>query len=93
MRNFEEVRSQNEHLKKQLAKSMSNQRRNLLSTPSHESSKSEQNNDGEEINSFASSSDEGRLRARSHQRNSNPSLDFKVEIPEFEGRLDTDEFL
>ena len=42
IRNFEEVRIQNEYLKKQLAKSMSNQRKSLRSTPSRESSESEQ---------------------------------------------------
>ena len=93
MRNFEEVRSQNEYLKKQLAKSMSNQRKILRSTPSHESFESKQNHEEEESNHFASFSDEGRPRARRNQRNSHPSLDFKVEILEFEGRLDSDEFL
>ena len=48
IRNFEEVRSQNEYLKKQLAKSVSNQRRNLRSTASHESFESEQHDEGEE---------------------------------------------
>jgi len=38
-------------------------------------------------------SDEGRPRAGRNQRNSHPSRDFMVEIPEFEGRLDPDEFL
>jgi len=47
MRNFEEVRSQNEYLKKQLAKSMSNQRKNLYGTPSHNSSESDQEDEGE----------------------------------------------
>ena len=93
MRNFEEVRSQNEYLKKQLAKSMSNQRKSLRSTPSHKSSESEHNREEGDSNPFASSSDEDRPRARRNQRNSNPSLDFRVEIPEFEGRLDPDEFL
>ena len=93
MRNFEEVRSQNEYLKKQLARSMSNQRRNLRSTPSRESSESEQDHEDEDSNPFASSNDEGRRRARRNQRSSHSSLDFKVEIPEFEGRLEPDEFL
>jgi len=92
MKNYEEVRSQNEYLTKQLAKSMSNQRKNLCSTPSHETSKSEHEDEGKS-NPFASSSDEGRPRARRNQRNSNHSLDFKVKVPEFEGRLDPDEFL
>jgi len=93
MRNFKEVRGQNEYLKKQLAKPMSNQRKSLRSTPSRESSESEQDREDEESNPFASSNDEGRPRARRNQRNSQPSLDSKVEIPEFEGRLDPDEFL
>ena len=93
MRNFEEVRGQNEYLKKQLAKSMSNQRKSLRSTPSRESSESEQDREEEDSNPIASSNDEGRPRARRNQRNSHPSLDFKVEIPKFEGHLDPDEFL
>jgi len=93
MRNFEEVMSQNEYLKRQLAKSMSNQRRNLRSTPSYESSEIEQNNQEEDSNPFASFSDEGHPRARRNQRNTQPSLDFKVKILEFEGHLDPDEFL
>jgi len=71
---------------------MSNQRRNLRSTPFRESFEFEQNDEEEESNPFASSSDEGRPRARRNQRYSNPSLDFKVEIPEFEGCFDLDEF-
>jgi len=43
MRNYKEVKSQNEYLRKQLAKSMSSQRKNLQSTPSCESSAFEQN--------------------------------------------------
>ena len=85
MRNFEEVRSQNEYLKKQLAQSMSNQQKSLQSTPSRESSESEQDREDGDSNPFASTNDEGRPRARRNQRNSHPSLDFKVEIPEFEG--------
>ena len=46
IKNYEEVRSQNEHLRKQLAKSMGNQRKNLYSTPSHESSESEHEDEG-----------------------------------------------
>ena len=93
MKNYEEVRSQNEYLRTQLAKSKSNQRKNLRYTPSHETPESEHEDEEEESNFFGSSSDEGRPRARRNQRNSNRSLDFKVEILEFEGRLDPDEFL
>ena len=74
-------------------KSMSNQRKNLHSTPSHDASESEHEDEGEDSNPFASSSDKGRPRARWNQRNSKHSLDFKVEILEFEGRSDPNEFL
>ena len=93
MRNFEEVRSQNEYLKKQHEKSMSNQRKHLRGTTSHNSSEFEHGDEGEESNPFASSSEEGCPRTRRNQRISNYSLEFKVKIPEFERRLDSDEFL
>ena len=87
------MRCQNEYLKNQLTTSTNNQRKSLRSTPSRESSESEQDREEEDSNPFPSSNDEDRPRARRNQRNSHPSLDFKVEIPEFEGRLDPDEFL
>jgi len=93
MRNFEEVRSQNEYSKKQLAQSMSNQRKSLQSTPSRESSDSEQDREEGDRNPFASSNDEGRPKARRNKRSSHPSSDFKVEILEFEGQLNPDEFI
>ena len=72
---------------------MSNQRKNLRSTPSHNLSESYLEDGGKESNPFASSNEEGHIRTRRSQRICNHSLDFKVEIPEFEGRLDLDEFL
>jgi len=62
IRNFEEVRSQNEYLKKQLATSMNNQRKSLQSTPSRQSFESERDHEEEDSNPFASSNDEGRPR-------------------------------
>jgi len=67
---------------------MQNQRRNLCGTPSSILSKSNQEDEEEKSNPFASSSDEERGRPWRSRKDPNHSQDFKVEIPEFEGRLD-----
>ena len=69
------------------------QRRNLHDTPSSIPSKSNQEDEEEESNSFASSSEEEQGRPRRNRRVLKHFLEFKVEIPKFEGWLDPDEFL
>jgi len=63
----------------------------VLPLPS--SSESNQEDEEEESCPFASSSEEDRARPRRSRRDPNHFQDIKVEIPEFEGRLDPDEFL
>jgi len=68
-------------------------RRNFHGTPSSLPSESNQEEEEEEAsNPFASSSEAGHVRPRRNQRASNHFSDVKVEIPEFKGRLDPDEF-
>ena len=93
MKNYEEERRQNEYLRKQLRKSMREQRRNFHSTPSSLPSDSNQEEEEEDSNPFASCSEEDHARPRRNRRASNHFSNFKVEMPEFEGWLDPNEFL
>ena len=85
MRNFEELRSQNGYMKKQLATFMSNQRRNLSSIPSSIPSESNQEDEEEVSNLFASSNVKEHVKLRRNHRAFNHFKDFKVKISEFEG--------
>jgi len=95
MRNYQAVRSsktelekQNEYLQKQLGNDMK-QKQNALESPA-----TSVYNDEVASNLNSSSSEEEPLRrVRGARRTPQDSNDFKVEIPEFEGKLDLDESL
>lgn len=89
MRDHEELKSQNEYLRKQLSDSIKAKRRVVQSSKSSSSSENEEGS-----NPFGSSSEEERSRRhRSGRRSFSNFNDIKVELPEFEGKLDPDEFL
>ena len=91
----DEIWSQNEYLKRQLSESMKQKRKELRSSHSSNSSESDQGEeDHDESHHLNSSSEEEPLRRpRRHRRNAPNLGDIKVEVPEFEERLDSDEFL
>ena len=92
---YEEKETQNDYLRKQLDTFMKEKRRNLRSSSSSRRLGSTQvRRDEEEALSDRSSngSDSPRFPRREPRQNINFN-DFKVDIPEFEGRLDPDDFL
>lgn len=60
---------------------------------SHSTSGTESTEEDTESNPFASSDGDEERRPRRTRRDKQSYMNFKVEIPEFEGRLDPDEFL
>jgi len=83
---------QNAYLRRQLGESMKQKRKEIQRLPSSMSSKSTQEGkDGDELYLGGSFGEEepmrGSRRGRTDQSNLN---NIKVEIPEFEGRLDLD---
>jgi len=84
---IQELRGQNEYLRKQLADSMKMKQKVQQSYSVHEESEAESNPIESE------SEEEAIRRPRRDRRQSQGSNDFRVEIPEFEGKLDPDEFL
>jgi len=81
--------AQLEYLRKQLDRTMKMNRREFLSTPTssiHEPSE-------EEVESSHDSHEEEEMRPRRREQGRQQTLDFRVEIPEFEGHLNPDEFL
>ena len=86
----QELENQNECLRKQLGDVLK-QKQQALASPTG----SVHGEDAEEgSNQMSSSSEEEPQRTtRREQRQPAHSNDFRVEIPEFEGRLDLDEFL
>ena len=102
MRNYEhlqarneEMANQNEYLRRQLGDSLRQKRRDLRSSSSSRprgSGRGEEDDEGSL--SGGSRSEEGSPRhPRRERRQFNQSNDFKVDLPEFEGKLDLDEFL
>jgi len=82
------LEKQNEYLRKQPGDD-TKQKQKALESPS-----ASVHNEDEASNLNSSSSDkEPRRRVRGARRTPQNSNDFKVEIPEFEGKLDPDEFL
>ena len=81
------------YLRKQVGQSVRAQRRNFHTPSSLPSESNQEEKEEETSNPFASFSEEERARPRSNCRTSNHFYDFKVEIPEFKGRLDPNEFL
>jgi len=84
----EELKSQNEYLRKQLGDHMKQKPKAI------ESPIGSVHRDEKASNLISSSSeDEPPRRTGGARRTPSNSNDFKVEIPEFEGKLDLDEFL
>ena len=87
----QELRAQNEYLRKQLGDHMK-QKQKLYEVGERSGTKYR----GEEEASNASSFSDDEVPFERKRRETRPtfnSSDFKVEIPEFEGKLDPDEFL
>lgn len=91
MKSNAEKDAQIEQLRRQLDSTMRYNLRGGRSLHSH----SETHSVGEESEEqpLATSDEEEERRPRRARRPKQPFMDFKVEIPEFEGRLDPDEFL
>jgi len=83
----EKLEKQNEYLRKQVGNDMK-QKQKALESPT-----ASVHGDEEASNLVNSSSEEPLRRIRGARRMTKNSNDFKVEIPEFEGKLDPDEFL
>lgn len=82
--------AQLEYLRKQLDQAMRNNRREIRSSHSSDShSVGEESED----NPFATSDEELERRPRRARRGKQLAMDFKVEIPEFEGQLNPDDFV
>jgi len=88
----EEIKGQNEYLKRQLGESLKQKRKEIRSSRSSNSSDSEQEM---RVAPRLSSSSEAEAyeRLRRGRKTTSHHGDIKVEIPEFEGKLDHDEFL
>ena len=102
MRNFEamrlqneEIKGQNEYLRRQVGESMQQKRKDLRSSRSSSTSGSSQEEEALEASPHieSPSDDEPFMRPKRHRRNQSNFGDIKVEVPEFEGRLDPDEFI
>jgi len=91
----EEMTAQNEYLRKQLGESLKHKRRELQSSSSSRppgSARGEE--EEEEPHSNGSSSEDASPRTqRRGRRHSSNFNDFKVDIPEFEGKLNPDDFI
>ena len=91
----EEITNQNAYLIRQLDESMKQRRKEIRSSTSFRSSQSvrEEGNE-EDPHSSGPSIGEEPLRRPSRGRRHHPNLNnVRVEVPEFEGKLDPDEFL
>ena len=90
----EEMTSQNTCLRRQLGESMRKRRKEIRSSPSSTPSKSvSEEGEGDKPHSDGSSSDGEPPRHPRRGRRPQPNFNqFRVEIPEFEGKLDSDEF-
>jgi len=85
----EEFKNQNEYLKRQLGESIKQKQKELRSSHSSNSSKSDQGEDNHGESHHLNSSSEGDplRRPRKNRRNASNLGDIKVEVPEFEGDL------
>ena len=92
---YDEKEAQNEYLLKQLDIFMKEKRRNMRSSSSSRGIGSSQAKKGgkEALSDESSNEDESPRFPRRESRQPNNFNDFKVDIPEFEGRLDPDDFL
>jgi len=82
--------AQLEYLKKQLDQAMRNNRREIRSSHSSDSQSVGEESEG---NPFATSDEDLERRPRRARTGKQLALDFKVEISEFEGQLNPDEFI
>ena len=91
----DEKEAQNDYLRKQLDTFMKEKRRSMRSSSSSRGIGSIQTKKGgkEELSEESSNEDESPRFPRKEPRQPNNFNDFKVDIPEFEGRLDPDDFL
>ena len=89
---LKEVSQQNEYLRKQLGQSLK-QKQRILESPTGSTPEEEINEDIESQHSKYELDEEPRRTPRREWRTPSNSNDFRVELPEFEGKLDPDEFL
>ena len=89
---LKEVSQQNEYLRKQLGQSLK-QKQRILESPTASTPEEENNEDVENQHSEYELDEEPRRTPRREWRTPSNSNDFRVELPEFEGKLDPDEFL
>ena len=92
---YDEKEAQNDYLRKQLDTFMKEKRRNLRSSSSSRRIGSTRLRKGgeEALSDESSNEDESPRFPRREPRQNNNFNDFKVDIPEFEGHLDPDDFL
>jgi len=90
-----EVMNQNAYLRRQFGELMKQKRKEIRSSPSTMSSEfTREGEDEDEHHPGGSSIEEEPMRHPRRRKRHQPNLnDIKVEVPEFEGRLDPDEFL
>ena len=101
MKNYEalrlqdkEIKNHNEYLRCQLGESMKQRQKELRIPRSSNSSESDQEEDNHDEGHHLNSSGEEDpcRRPRRNRRNASNFEDIKVEVPEFERRLNPDEF-
>jgi hypothetical protein len=89
-----EKEAQIEYLRRQLDQAMRRNRKEIQSSKSSSRSHSEEEEEGgSESNPFGTSEEEEVREPRRRRRSKPSTMDFKVEIPEFEGQLNPDDFL
>jgi len=86
----QEIRAQNEYLQKQLGAFLK-QKQQANEEPLHSASKRQEQVFSHTLDS--SSEDQPLRMTRQDSRNQASTNDFKIEIPEFEGKLDPEDFL
>ena len=86
----QELKAQNEYLRKQLGTFLK-QKQKLNEEPSYSAPHNQEQAFSHNLES--SSDEEPKRRPRPEQRGQGNSNDFRVEIPEYEGKLDPEEFL
>ena len=89
---LKEVSQQNEYLRRQLGQSLK-QKQRILESPTGSTPEEENNEDVESQHCEYELDEEPRRTPRREWRTPSNSNDFKVELPEFEGKLNPDEFL
>ena len=88
---LQELDNQNEYLRKQLKQSMK-QKQRILESPTGSTPEDFEEDCESQHSGFEQEEEPRRTPRREWRTPSNPN-DFRVELPEFEGKLDPDEFL